>query len=334
MHRVLAVLCVGCGLSLACGGNGTSSGDGDGDGGVSDGDAGSGAGVDTPGFCDGAGSQDPIGNDPDIICFAGDPTTAQSPTSYASIESVFTECEGKPAIQIRLTLDPNFVDNTYGNNSIGWEGTKKGSHAFKELVGSDHSTLLITDGTGNDIMTLTMDYLSEDLSQPSGYGTLCVSGGGSDGEVAPPEMAQYILKCQSSLSENLNERGYSQYSGDDKNNPPDSPPTTDLCTPSPEAPEWDYHVSYSVWIDAEAFGASGYGEAYITEVHASPSKEKEATILVEPSPCCWPIDPGDCSDSQPPPPDDAVPCTDDLDCPGEFCGVEGFCRPPQFPPVE
>ncbi len=314
----------------ACGGNSTHSGDG----GV-DGDGGSGPGVTEPAFCSGEGAQDPIGDDPNIICFAGDPTTSESPSSYASIESVFTECEGTPAVLVRLTLDPNFVDNSYGENALGWEDTKKGGHTFKELVGSDHATLLVTDGNGDDVLTLTLDFLSEDSSQPSGYGTLCAGGGGNDGEVVPADMAPFVLKCQSSLSENLNERGYSEYSGDDKDNPPDSPQTTDLCTPSPEAPDWDYHVSYSVWIDAAAFGANGYGESYITEVHASPSKEKEATILVEPSPCCWPIDEGDCSDNPPPPPpDDAVPCTDDLDCPGEFCGVEGYCRPPLFPPVE
>ena len=73
-----------------------------------------------------------------------------------------------------------------------------------------------------------------------------------------------------------------------------------LCTPSAEAPNWVYQVVYEVWIDAKAFGANGYGESYITEVHASPSKDKDATIVVEPS---------------------------------EFCGVDGYCKVP-WPPVE
>jgi len=271
--------------------------------------------------------------DPDITCFYGDPDTTTETTPYASVESALEDYDGVPAVRVRLTFNPDFTDNTYGANSIGWEDAKGGLREFKKITGSDHATLLVRDGNGDETMTVTIDLLSEDLTRPSGWGTLCVEDG--DGDIDPSEMEPYILGCQTSISENLNERGYGSYAaGDD----PSSPPTTDHCTPSPDAPEWDYVTSFDVWIDASAFGGAGYGESYITEVHASPSKEKDATIVVEPSECppptCWPIDPGDCEDSPPPPNEEDTPCEDNADCPGgEFCGVEGTCRVP-WPPVE
>jgi hypothetical protein len=47
---------------------------------------------------------------------------------------------------------------------------------------------------------------------------------------------------------------------------------------------------YELWVDAEAFGDSGFGEASIESVHASPSKLGENTVPVTPEPCPpeWP----------------------------------------------
>jgi hypothetical protein len=40
-----------------------------------------------------------------------------------------------------------------------------------------------------------------------------------------------------------------------------------------------------VWLDLDAFGQDGFGQAYIQSVHASPSKLANDTVDVEPSPC-------------------------------------------------
>ena len=42
---------------------------------------------------------------------------------------------------------------------------------------------------------------------------------------------------------------------------------------------------YEVWIDASVFGDAGFGHAEIENVHASPSKEEDNTILVIPGDC-------------------------------------------------
>ena len=56
-----------------------------------------------------------------------------------------------------------------------------------------------------------------------------------------------------------------------------------------DATDWDYRVSYEIWVSPEAFGAAGFGSALIENVHASPSKLTDNTVDVTPAPC--PVDP-------------------------------------------
>ncbi|HWO07861.1 MAG TPA: hypothetical protein VNN80_00235, partial [Polyangiaceae bacterium] len=60
-------------------------------------------------------------------------------------------------------------------------------------------------------------------------------------------------------------------------------------TPNPDALDWDYRVSYEVWVAADAFGEAGFGSALIELVHASPSKLDGDSVDVRPAPC--PVDP-------------------------------------------
>ena len=43
-------------------------------------------------------------------------------------------------------------------------------------------------------------------------------------------------------------------------------------TPNADATDWDYRVSYEIWVSSEAFAEAGFGSALIENVHASPSK--------------------------------------------------------------
>ncbi|MGE5671465.1 MAG: hypothetical protein ACM31E_08475, partial [Fibrobacterota bacterium] len=45
-------------------------------------------------------------------------------------------------------------------------------------------------------------------------------------------------------------------------------------------PYWQFYVLYRLTIKASAFGASGYGKAAMTSVHASPAKDPQETITV------------------------------------------------------
>lgn len=257
-------------------------------------------------------------------CFFGD-----DPVPAATLEQVLECSEGNDVVHIRLTFNPDFVDNTYGENSIGWGADAdgepmdmppapigmemmkmkrgKGAHTFEQLVKSDHAEILMVDENGETILQFKLDYLTEDASAPSGYASLGVQGG--EGEVLVGNPA-WIVGHMTSIDRNLNERGYGSYTTD-------SPATDADYTPNPDAPEWDYRVVYEAWIDVEAFGEAGFGKATIEFVHASPAKSDNDTIEVEPDECppdeCGDTPDEDCGDDPP----DEDPCGDN---PDEDCG--------------
>jgi hypothetical protein len=190
-------------------------------------------------------------------------------------ERVLEVAEDDALVHIRLIFDPDFVDNTFGDKSIGWEASKKGTHKFKDLVGSDHAEFVLTDASGETVLQFKLDYISEDPEQESGYRSLGVEGG--EGKMMVGESSS-IVAAITSLDRNLNACGFSEYTED-------SPGTDEAFTPNAEAPEWDYRVVYEVWVDLDAFGDAGFGEASIEYVHASPSKLGENTVEVNAGPC-------------------------------------------------
>lgn len=212
------------------------------------------------------------------ICFydADDPQAV-----VASIQHVLgTRTEGE-VLYLRLTLDRQFVDNTYGENAVGWasDGMQdkkgKGGHTFKDLVGSDKGGLELKDEDGNVLLDFEIDYLSADDDAPSGYASLGVWGG--DGKVLEGP-AEAVVAATSSLDRNLNERGYGQYTTD-------SPATDAEYTPHPDAPEWDFDVVYEAWVTTDAFVDRPVHHACIDAIHASPSKGEGHTLTVIPGPC-------------------------------------------------
>ena len=251
---------------------------------------------------------------PATLCF----TSSEDPTPndpIAIIEQVIEEVNGQRMVHLRVTFDPAFVDNTYGANAIGWDhgaGTggasgsggmngagganadpgnpppdmgmmpkppkmmAKAGHTFNDLVGSDHVELLLTDGSGATVFDFDLDYITaaSDAKAPCGYRNLGVSGG--EGKMLKGS-ATSILGATSSLDRNLNGCGYCLTT--------DSPATDANYTPNASAPNWDYRVVYETWVALDAFGQIGFGQAYITSVHASPSKLANNTVTVIPGAC-------------------------------------------------
>ncbi|MCU0661301.1 MAG: hypothetical protein MUC50_03130 [Myxococcota bacterium] len=211
----------------------------------------------------------------EVECFyaEGDPIPG------AGIERLLEIVNETERVHVRLTFDPRFVDNTYGATSIGWGESKKGTHAFKDLVGSDHAEFLFWDKAGKETMRFKLDYITEDAdtgaTHPSGYGSAGVDGG--DGKWILGDQSA-ILGWATSLDRNLNGCGFAEYIVD-------SPATDAQYTPNPATPEWDYRVVYELWVDAAAFGPSGFGAVTIEWVHASPSKTGENTLIVTQGDC-------------------------------------------------
>jgi hypothetical protein len=129
-------------------------------------------------------------------CFFG----PDNPVPAATLEQVLECVEGQDVVHIRLTFNPDFVDNTYGENAMGWAGR---GHDFNDLVGSDHAEIVMKDEAGNVILQFKIDYITQDPSSPSGYGTLGVSGG--DGNVTVGDAA-LILDTSTSMDRNFRRR--------------------------------------------------------------------------------------------------------------------------------
>jgi hypothetical protein len=219
---------------------------------------------------------------PATLCFSGTgDATPQDPAVV--IEQVIEKLNGKEYVHIRITFDPSFTDNTYGAGSCcGWPPRR--GHSFDpDLAKSDHTELQITDAQGNVVMNFKLDYITAEASSPCGFGTLGVAGG--DGSMISGNAA-HILAVATSLDRNINGCGYCKNaacapSGDCTI---DSPPTDANFTPNPATPNWDYRNVYEVWIDIAAFNGLGFGQAFITYTHASPSKSAD-TIQVDSTPC-------------------------------------------------
>jgi hypothetical protein len=246
-----------------------------------------GCGPDTANQCTGTCEQK--GGDPNVtvirppatLCFAGAGDPTPNDPSVVIEQSIET-LNGKTYVHLRVTFDPGFVDNTYGTGAVGWSPNR--GHTFKDdLTTSDHTELLLTDATGATIINFKIDYVSEDPTQPCGFGTLGVEAG--DGEVISGDPSK-ILAQTTSITRNLNGCGYCQNAACEGGNCTlNSPETDENFTPNPLTPNWDYRAVYEVWIDATAFGSAGFGQAYMTYVHASPAKNDNETLTLTPTPC-------------------------------------------------
>lgn len=252
-------------------------------------------------------------------CFYGD--TPDPATPAATVEHIVEVLNGVESIHVRVTFNPDFVDNSYGATAIGWgaapapaapvdgkppKAPRAKGHAFKDLVGSDHVEVKLTDGSGALKLHFKVDYVSEDATSSCGYRTLGVTGGEGKMLVGTPDA---VLAVATSLDRNLNGCGLCYTV--------DSPATDASYSPSPAAPKWDYRVVYEVWLDPAAFGPAGFGEAVVESVHASPSKLASNTVEVARKPC---------------PPDWDVPyCPPGASCNAGTGGGSGQC-PPGFVP--
>lgn len=221
-----------------------------------------------------------------LVCFYPE---GQTSTPAATIEQVVEVVQDQEYIHLRLTLNPSFVDNSFGATAVGWpqpgstlirdngKEKKAKERKFKDLVGSDHAEIQLFNSAGEVVTHFKLDYISEAEDVVSGFASLGVGGGDGDGEVIVGE-PEWFLGAVTSLDRNLNACGQSEFVVD-------SPQANANYLPSDSNVNWDYRVSYEVWVASEAFGSAGFGRASIDSVHASPSKTGDNTEVVEPGPC-------------------------------------------------
>ena len=180
---------------------------------------------------------------------------------------------GTGDVFVALTMPTVLVDNTYGDNSIGWGKDVAPSgknHNFKDLLGSDKAQFTFTDGAGNIVLDVVFDYMSE-VSKGSGtYASLGVTGG--DGEVQTGSAAS-VLNWGTSLDYNFNALGFVLTQ--------DSPETDDDYTENPDFPGWAWDVAYELQVAGSLFADNGFGGVDVPIVHISPNKIGKNKVYTE-----------------------------------------------------
>ncbi len=186
-------------------------------------------------------------------------------------------------LYVNLTLPLTLVDNTYGENSVGWgrdvAPSGKG-HSFGDLTDSDDAQFRIYDGDGDVVLDFVLDYLSSSDSETSGYVAAVDvdhkgkgKGKGKKGKGKGKDKGNVnvnvgsvgdIVEVGTSLGYNLNTLGHVLTE--------DSPATDENYTENSEYAGWLFEVSYEFKVDGDVFGGKGLGDITIPLVHLSPNK--------------------------------------------------------------
>jgi hypothetical protein len=243
--------------------------------------------------------------------------SASSSTPMAFLEQIVETAENQSLVHVRLTMNPAFVDNTYGDTAIGWGGSDAaaampGAPAAMGMAqppapgaaagpagvggGTTGSMPAMPPGPGGhafDPDLVMSDHALFDLNDRSGNLVLSFNLDYISGDSSAP--SGYATLGVSGgdgnmITGNASAIAYASTSLDRDLNAcgygsytTNSPATSDDYAPNRATPNWDYRVVYDVWVKQSAF-SGGFGTATIPYVHASPSKT-DATIPVSPGPC-------------------------------------------------
>lgn len=176
-------------------------------------------------------------------------------------------------VSVLFSQPLTLVDNTYGDNLIGWGRNVAPSgknHNFKDLKGSDKAQFTFTDTVGNVVLDVTMDYISETSKGSGVHACLGVTGG--DGKVHTGSAGD-VLEWGSSLDYNFNALGYVLTQ--------DSPATDENYTENPGYPGWEFAVVYELRVAGGLFQTNGFGDVSIPIVHDSPNKIDRNKVFPE-----------------------------------------------------
>jgi len=171
---------------------------------------------------------------------------------------------GTGDVSVALALPTALVDNTYGDNTIGWgKGVAPSgkNHNFEDLLGSDKAQFTFTDGAGNTVLDVVVDYMSEVSGASGTYASLGVFG--KEGNVRTGSAAN-VLGWGTSLDHNFNALGFVLTE--------DSPATDAAYTENPDFPGWVWDVAYELQVTGSLFADYGFGDVTLPVLHVSPNK--------------------------------------------------------------
>jgi hypothetical protein len=183
-----------------------------------------------------------------------------------------------------LILPLSLVDNTYGDNSVGWgkgvaPSTKK--HNLSDLEGSDDAAFTITDEDGNNVLAFLLD-----------YGTTTTAPGNSNVTYGTSLSYNYEnLSGVSGLFDGNKSSPETNYVDGTKVNYSD--PDKAYDTLNTALNDWVYEVIYEFKVDGKAFSENfNFGGVSVGMVHASPNKIGDNKTFGQPPTLLPPGPPG------------------------------------------
>lgn len=171
----------------------------------------------------------------------------------------------------------DLVDNSYGQNSVGWgRGVAPSgkNHNFKDLLGSDKAIFEFNfkdDRDQNVLLNFTLDYFYRNRE---GYS----SGLGGEGEGSESAIPEASTSLEYNWIAYGNNELESAYFGDKSSSPDtyylDNPYTDDAYrTEDPTLTDWQFDVVYEFMLDGDLVGNDfNINQMTIQVVHDSPNK--------------------------------------------------------------
>jgi len=177
-------------------------------------------------------------------------------------------------VYIAFIQPKTLVDNSYGENAIGWPGD---NHSFKHLATSDNAQFVLK-SDGDTVLDFTLDYLDGDrqVNQPYNSGLVDDSGALLQNAEIATGFNSDVIAAATSLQYNWDVFGgeYPQYFGDRANSPA-ADENYDVA--DPDLSDWIFDVIYEVKVDGRLIISSPGGTFDISQlsidvVHNSPTK--------------------------------------------------------------
>jgi hypothetical protein len=171
-------------------------------------------------------------------------------------------------------INPNYVDNTYGNGTIG--NYPAGKHTFNHLKTSDHQEIRLFDSDSNLVFYAKMDLIHKDDNEPSGYGTPEWGEGDSEVIFGDSSLVTYTTSTVFDVNYYYNTPPYDVLE--------DSPTLDDNYLLYPGYENWEHKLIYEIKIDRSLFGSNtlSISDIELINLHASPNKIGDDTYPLEP----------------------------------------------------
>ena len=180
-------------------------------------------------------------------------------------------------IYAALRLPVTLVDNSYGDNSIGWgdDAASGKHHNFEDIIESDGAEFSLLNNNGESVLHFEIDYFSENKD---GYSSEIVSTEESKKGKRKGNDTSGNLGCVKAFATSM-DYNFNMLNLVLTENSPEADSNYNVANATQS--EWIFEVVYEVKIDGNIFGCNEFGRLDIPIVHASPNKVGKNKVYPE-----------------------------------------------------